>query len=228
MNSGQPLWLNIVLGAVPLVAALIAGAFALANTVDRRINRLKTLVDIYKDFPQHYNQDFVLQHLMFQELRAIDRASTPVYRWQKIAIFAGVAFWVTYTVIVSVPPFSQQHWVRNLGWPFVLAFLAGCAVVGYLLGVARAKAEKRELGHEARLLAADKLRQRWRDSLEHAVSGDGAHTATHEDFEDLDDDDELDDDELEDEDEDEDEDTNLDHVRPGDAGDGTVISPRGA
>jgi hypothetical protein len=49
----------------------------LANTVGRRIERLKNLLDIYERFPKPYNQDYVLERLMFRELQGIDRAATP-------------------------------------------------------------------------------------------------------------------------------------------------------
>jgi hypothetical protein len=50
MTDGGPLWLKIVVASVPLIAALIAGVFALTNTVNRRVERLKTSMRFVRNF----------------------------------------------------------------------------------------------------------------------------------------------------------------------------------
>ncbi len=66
--ASTPLWLQIVVAAIPLLAAMVAGVFALTNTVNRRIERLKNLNDVRKDVPKSVNTNQVIEHLMKREL----------------------------------------------------------------------------------------------------------------------------------------------------------------
>jgi hypothetical protein len=75
--ASNPLWLQIVLAAIPLLAAGVGGLFALTNTVNQRIERLKNLNDVRKDVPESVNIDRVIEHLMLRELESIDQATTP-------------------------------------------------------------------------------------------------------------------------------------------------------
>jgi len=78
--SSVPLWVTIALGTVPIVAAVIAGSVALANTIGRRLERLKNLVEIEQKIPKWINYDQGLERLMILELKGIERATTPWYR----------------------------------------------------------------------------------------------------------------------------------------------------
>jgi hypothetical protein len=85
MTDSGPLWLRAVLASIPLLVALIGGAFAIVNTVNRRTERLKNLVEIRKDFQQALNQDYALERLIFKELNAIERSTTPWYvLWRRL------------------------------------------------------------------------------------------------------------------------------------------------
>jgi hypothetical protein len=99
MKDSAPLWLQITVACIPLLAAMVAGVFALTNTVSRRAERLKNLVEIWKDYPEPLNPDYALERVMLRELQAIDRATTPILRWYRrfrvvlVGLFVG--FYVT-------------------------------------------------------------------------------------------------------------------------------------
>jgi hypothetical protein len=79
------LWLRISIAVVPpVLAAIIAGFFALSNTVNRRIERLKNLNDIrVSEEPEWINPGCTLERIMLRELEALDRATTPIVKWNR-------------------------------------------------------------------------------------------------------------------------------------------------
>lgn len=93
-ESGAPLWLQIAIASIPLLVALIGGAFAL-NTINNRVERLKNLVEIRKGIPKVLNQDHAVERVMIQELNAIEKSTTPwraQYRGQYI--LASLVFYI--------------------------------------------------------------------------------------------------------------------------------------
>jgi hypothetical protein len=100
--ASDPLWLQTCVAAIPLLAAMIAGFFALTNTVNRRIERLKNLNEIRKDVPESVNIDQIIEHLMLRELESIDQATTPKMKWLRrfqIIIYAfliAAYMWTAY------------------------------------------------------------------------------------------------------------------------------------
>ncbi|SID51470.1 Uncharacterised protein [Mycobacteroides abscessus subsp. abscessus] len=66
--DGTPLWLKIVLGVIPLIASMLAGAFLLTNTIARRIERLKNLVGILKDIPDWLNPNQSVERMIATDL----------------------------------------------------------------------------------------------------------------------------------------------------------------
>jgi hypothetical protein len=108
MTDGGPLWLKIVVASVPLIAALIAGVFALTNTVNRRVERLKNLNEVRKEFPDWLDPDYELERVILRELQAIDHASTPILRWRRRL---QVYFWAFWIVVYTFVGLEWLHFV---------------------------------------------------------------------------------------------------------------------
>ena len=117
-----PLWLKIVIAlAPPVLAAVIAGYFALSNTVDRRAERLKNLNDLRLSVDAtRINPYFTLERIMLRELRALNRATLPMYKiWKRLnyAIFLFGAFEyiglaAVWLQIVSLPKAEVAHYAN--------------------------------------------------------------------------------------------------------------------
>lgn len=123
MTDSGPLWLRILIASIPVLVALIGGAFLLANTVNRRTERLKNLVEIRKGFADGFNYDYTLERLMFRELQAIDQATTPWYRWYRRSLIVVVAAYLVISLLVSLPG------IYGTGWSSLLA-LVGLTLAG--------------------------------------------------------------------------------------------------
>lgn len=163
--DNSPLWLKIVLGVVPLVAALVAGIFLLANTVSRRIERLKNLVEVREKFPEGFNEDRVLERIMFRELRAIDFATTPVYSWLRRLMVLIVILYVSagITKLLSdtepTPPTGQTRIITT-----GIAFVLGAATANWFYRRRALKAP-----HDQRLKALELSIQNRKESDQSAV-----------------------------------------------------------
>ncbi|MBN7493588.1 hypothetical protein I3U56_24350 [Mycobacteroides abscessus subsp. abscessus] len=92
MTTQPPVWIQILLASVPLLAAIIAGIFALTNTVGRRIERLKNLTELHKNYPPALNPNNALEIAMLRELKALEFATTPTHKWDKRLHLLAVAF----------------------------------------------------------------------------------------------------------------------------------------
>lgn len=101
--DGIPLWLRIVLGAVPLAAALIAGVFLLANTIGRRIERLKNLADIRDKVPSWMNADNSIDKLIVDELGAIERSRSPLHRWYRRISLTAISLFILVWTAAWIP-----------------------------------------------------------------------------------------------------------------------------
>jgi hypothetical protein len=100
-----PLWLRITIAlGPPALAALIAGYFALSNTVSRRIERLKDLNDIRVSSNTDFiNPDYALERIMLRELRDLDRATTPILKWRRrFSIGMVTIIWIIYQYAILV------------------------------------------------------------------------------------------------------------------------------
>ncbi|VEG57093.1 Uncharacterised protein [Mycolicibacterium aurum] len=74
--TGDPIWLKIALGMVPVLAAIVAGFFALSNTLNKRIERLKNLVEIQKA-PDLIDPLNTVANLIYAELGRLERLTSP-------------------------------------------------------------------------------------------------------------------------------------------------------
>lgn len=123
MTTDQgPLWLRICIAVVPpLLAAMIAGYFALSNTVNRRTERLRNLNDIRSSSNSDaINPRNILSRMMLRELEDLELATTPVLRWEpriKRAFFP-----VSIALIYSTVLAHQLHLLQeSLGaWLFLI------------------------------------------------------------------------------------------------------------
>lgn len=91
MTGGDPIWLKLVLGLVPLLTALIGGAFAVTNTVNRRIERFKSLADLRKEYPTSLNPRDALETITVRELVGIYQATDPTLRKIRHGRLRGLA-----------------------------------------------------------------------------------------------------------------------------------------
>ena len=126
-----PLWLRLAIALIPpVLAAIIAGYFALSNTVNRRAERLKNLNDIrVSTSSECINQDFALERIILRELKALDRATTPILKWEtRFYVLAGSLTALAYTIhvlehqdVINLPP-SESHALNIIAGSIVLAF----------------------------------------------------------------------------------------------------------
>jgi hypothetical protein len=116
-----PLWLKIILGIVPLVAAVIGGAFLLTSTVNRRIERLKNLVELRKNLPSELELETALDWAIFSELKAIDHATTPILKWSRRlrVVVLTMGFLAYLPVLANV--YAPAHRLLHIGVPLVNA-----------------------------------------------------------------------------------------------------------
>src|SRR5262245_57343342 len=97
------MWLRIVLGVIPLAAAIIGGTFALANAVSRRIERLKNLADARDKLPNWMNHSHSIDRLIVNELGAIERLRSPLTRWHYRFNWIAYGCFVVVMAIVWMP-----------------------------------------------------------------------------------------------------------------------------
>ena len=108
--TNAPLWLQVCLAIVPILAAVVAGIFAVTNTVNSRVERLKCLTEIYAKYPKELNLDNALEIVMLRELKAIEFAVTPTHKWDKRvhwiwALGTGFGYAVVFSsLFVDLPP----------------------------------------------------------------------------------------------------------------------------
>jgi hypothetical protein len=165
MTDSGPLWLKVVLAAIPVLVAVIGGAFALINTVNRRIERLKNLVEIRKGFPDVLNKDFAVERLMLRELNTIERSTTPwaIY-WRRRAYFAFALVYGVYAILI----FGEEHLFARIFkrlypnlensplWPAWI-ILAMVLVVNIDLHFVRKRDKAMKATHKARFELLDSL-----------------------------------------------------------------------
>jgi hypothetical protein len=87
-TESGPLWLRAVVASIPLLVAFVAGAFGLINTVNRRTERLKNLVEASKGLPEILDKevlwdDYAMERLMLREINAIEKSTSPGYLLQR-------------------------------------------------------------------------------------------------------------------------------------------------
>ena len=91
-NAAQssPLWIQLLVASVPILGAVVTGIFLLSTTLTRKVERLKNLVEIHKDYPSNINPEATLERVMLRQLQAIEFATTPFSRLER-KLFALMA-----------------------------------------------------------------------------------------------------------------------------------------
>ncbi|MBF9315247.1 MULTISPECIES: hypothetical protein [Mycobacteroides] len=126
--DGTPLWLKIVLGVIPLIASMLAGAFLLTNTMARRIERLKNLVGILKDIPDWLNPNQSVERMIATDLLKIVRLRSPkIKRLKRISVAIYLAFFIfymsTYVSAVTDAPISTTLILGAIGVFFLASYM---------------------------------------------------------------------------------------------------------
>ncbi|RFZ35140.1 hypothetical protein DAVIS_04690 [Mycobacterium marinum] len=101
-NDASPLWLQILIASIPLLAAAIGGIFLLTNTINRRVERLKNLVDASKSNLLGVKGDHILRDIIVQQLMDLWHDTTPALKWRKrLRYIVFVSTPIVYTLIAS-------------------------------------------------------------------------------------------------------------------------------
>jgi hypothetical protein len=123
-----PLWLRIVVAAIPSLVGLIGALFALTNTANRRIERLKLLTEIGLEFPRWLDPDYALERIKLRELQAIDQATTPALMWRRrFQAMLGLVF----VIVITISALQFVHLVPqwHLSGRYVYLSLVGFVLV---------------------------------------------------------------------------------------------------
>ncbi|CDQ43188.1 hypothetical protein [Mycolicibacterium neoaurum] len=135
-TDGAPLWMTVALGVVPIVGALIAGTFALANTRSRRVERLKNLVEIEQKIPSWINHDQSLERLMIQELKGIELVSSPLLKWYRRFAVTFIGVYLVLFGSTMLPGIYGTATAKWLTWIAVASLLL-VALVNRIFGERR-------------------------------------------------------------------------------------------
>jgi len=143
-------WLRFSTASVPLVASTVTGMFLFVNRSGRRIERLRTLVEIHASLPGHLNPNYAVQRAILWQLLEVQLWVTPWFRLVKLYLFATAGLslllfvagtfpqglgihghsaaalrWICVglTVIVPIPPYVAYRRHRSqTNVPYRLAF----------------------------------------------------------------------------------------------------------
>jgi hypothetical protein len=124
--SDAPLAVTVALGAVPIVGAGIAGFFALANTVSRRIERVKSLAELSSNLPT-YSQ--TTRPMIIRELQGIRVSTDPRCRFLKKMIVVSVVAYLAVFGLTFMPSLyntSASSWITTIA---ALLFIASSYVI---------------------------------------------------------------------------------------------------
>ena len=95
-----PLWLKIVIAFVPpVLAAVIAGYFALSNTVNRRAERLKNLNDVrISTDTSRIDPGHALEKVILRELKELER-TTSFLKYEK---YVKTLWWTSIPIVYTI------------------------------------------------------------------------------------------------------------------------------
>jgi hypothetical protein len=142
--------LRLSTATVPLVASAVTGMFLFVNRSGRRIERLRTLVEIHASLPGHLNPNNAVQRAILWQLAEVQLWATPWFRLVRLYLcvmgglflllfvagtfpmtlgiphdFAAAIRWmcIGLTVIVPIPPYVAYRRHRSqTSVPYRLAF----------------------------------------------------------------------------------------------------------
>jgi hypothetical protein len=79
--------LRLSTATVPLVASTVTGMFLFVNRSGRRVERLRTLVEIHTSLPGHLNPNYAVQRAILWQLREVELRVTPWFRLVKLYVY---------------------------------------------------------------------------------------------------------------------------------------------
>jgi hypothetical protein len=79
--------LRLSTATVPLVASAVTGMFLFVNRGGRRIERLRTLVEIHASLPGHLNPNYAVQRAILWQLAEVQLWATPWFRLVKLYLY---------------------------------------------------------------------------------------------------------------------------------------------
>jgi hypothetical protein len=111
-------WLRFSTASVPLVASTVTGMFLFVNRSGRRIERLRTLVEIHASLPGHLNPNYAVQRAILWQLLEVQLWVTPWFRLVKLYLFATAGLFL---LLFAAGTFSQSlgihgHSAAALRW----------------------------------------------------------------------------------------------------------------
>lgn len=109
VNIVDPLWLRVAIASIPILGALIAGVFALTNTINRRVERLKNLLAVRDSLPGSLNPGNAVEQIILLELAAIDFGTTPAIVWLKRASYVSGVLVCISLVLTNLPPAVRSN-----------------------------------------------------------------------------------------------------------------------
>jgi hypothetical protein len=102
-------WLRFSTASVPLVASTVTGMFLFVNRSGRRIERLRTLVEIHASLPGHLNPNYAVQRAILWQLWEVQLWVTPWFRLVKLYLFATAGLFLLLFVAGTFPQHFGIH-----------------------------------------------------------------------------------------------------------------------
>jgi hypothetical protein len=112
-------WLRFSTASVPLVASVVTGMFLFVNRSGRRIERLRTLVEIHASLPGHLNPNYAVQRAILWQLWEVQLWVTPWFRLVKLYLYATAGLFLLLFVAGAFPKIlgihgdiaAAMHWI---------------------------------------------------------------------------------------------------------------------
>ena len=103
-------WLRFSTASVPLVASTVTGMFLFVNRSGRRIERLRTLVEIHASLPGHLNPNYAVQRAILWQLWEVQLWVTPWFRLVKLYLYAVAGLFL---LLFVAGTFSQRFGIHG-------------------------------------------------------------------------------------------------------------------
>jgi hypothetical protein len=111
--------LRLSTATVPLVASAVTGMFLFVNRSGRRIERLRTLVEIHTSLPGHLNPNYAVQRAVLWQLWEVQLWVTPWFRLVRLYLYVMAGLFLllfvagTFPKTLGIPQdiAAAMHWV---------------------------------------------------------------------------------------------------------------------
>jgi hypothetical protein len=101
--------LRMSTATVPLVASAVTGMFLFVNRSGRRIERLRTLVEIRTNLPGHLNPNYAVQRAILWQLREVQLWATPWFRLVKLYLYVAAGLFLLFFMAGTFPKTMGIH-----------------------------------------------------------------------------------------------------------------------